>query len=167
MTTIFNNVKNDRQMRGTTGLSLSIFNRLLPSFIAAYKKVEGQTLEEKMADNVQTFVFQRYEDMLYLVLFYLKSGMTLDVIGVIYGKDSGQMKRFIDKYTIILMEALSTQNCLPRRSFSSVAEFKRFLADNKELIVDATEIPVERPQDSEKQRKAYSGKKKHIVSKIH
>lgn len=157
---LYNNVKNDRQMRGTTGLSVGLFNQLLPFFIIAYKEVEGLSLEEKVADNVQTFVFQRYEDMLYLVLFYLKSGITTDILGVIYGKDGGQMKRFVDKYNVILLHALSLQDCLPERSFPSVAAFKRFLEDHKELIVDATEVPVDRPEKDEAQKKVYSGKKK-------
>ena len=166
MDTLYKNVKNDRQMRSTTGLSRDLFNKLLLYFIVAYRSVEGKILEEKMADNVQTFVFQRYEDMLYLVLFYLKSGISTDILGVIYSKDGGQMKRFVDKYSVILLEALSIQDCLPRRCFASVAEFKRFLADNKDLVIDATEVPVERPLDIEKQKKVYSGKKKDIALKI-
>lgn len=93
MESLYSNVKNDRQMRGTTGLSQDMFNKLLPFFITAYKEVEGLSLAEKMADNVQTFVFQRYEDMLYLVLFYLKTGISTDTLGVIYGKDGAQCSR--------------------------------------------------------------------------
>lgn len=165
MDTLYKNVKNDRQMRGTTGLSQAMFDQLLPHFIKAYQIVEGLTLEEKRADNAPIFVFQRYEDMLYLVLFYLKSGISTDILGVIYGKDGGQMKRFVDKYSVILLKTLAIQDCLPRRSFSSVADFKRFLDDNKELIIDATEVPTERPKDAEKQKRTYSGKKKDIVLK--
>ncbi len=166
MDTLYKNIKNDRQMRASTGLSISLFDELLTHFITAYKAVEGSCLEEKMSDNVQTFVFQSYADMLFLVLFYLKAGISTDILGVIYGKDGGQMKRFVDRYSIILLETLSRQNCLPRRSFASVAEFKRFLADNKDLLIDATEVPIERPVDTEKQKKVYSGKKKGIALKI-
>jgi hypothetical protein len=163
METIYSNIKNDRQMRSSTGMTKKMFEKLLFLFKEAYETLEGASVAERNRDNVQELVFTNYADMLYLVLFYLKTGLTLDTIGVIYGKDGGQMGRFIEKYKSVLLKALELQDFLPKRSFGSVAEFQRYLQDEPELIIDATEVPIQRSKDKLKQQEHYSGKKKGTV----
>lgn len=163
METIYRNIKNDRQMRSSTGMNKEMFEKLLILFEKSYETLEGASVSERNRVNVQELVFTNYADMLYLVLFYLKTGLTLDVIGVIYGKDGGQMGRFIEKYKTILINALAVQDFLPKRSFGSVAEFQRYLQGEHELIIDATEVPIQRSKDKLKQQEQYSGKKKGTV----
>lgn len=49
---------------------------------------------------------------------------------------------------------------MPRRKFEDVEDFKLHVAGANELIFDGTENLTERPQDADKQRHKYSGKKK-------
>ena len=46
------------------------------------------------------------------------------------------------------------------RKLRSMAEFTQQFPDVKEVIVDGTERPVQRPQNRERQKEYYSGKKK-------
>jgi len=48
---------------------------------------------------------------------------------------------------------------MPCRSFESPQEFVSHLEDAEELIFDGTENLTQRPQDNDKQRSKYSGKK--------
>jgi hypothetical protein len=57
---------------------------------------------------------------------------------------------------------LSKEEVLPKRIFTDVEEMKSFFEDDKKIIVDATEIPIQRPKNEEVQESAFSGKKKDI-----
>ena len=54
---------------------------------------------------------------------------------------------------------------LPIRKVTSLAEFVKQFPDVKELIIDGTERPIQRPQDSDKQKEHYSGKKRRHTRK--
>lgn len=49
---------------------------------------------------------------------------------------------------------------MPRRKFENVEDFESHVKEANELIFDGTENLTERPQDNDKQRYKYSGKKK-------
>ncbi|MFZ2725280.1 MAG: hypothetical protein WAX77_03410 [Methylococcaceae bacterium] len=46
----------------------------------------------------------------------------------------------------------------------NIEEFKTF-KDNKTIIIDATEQAIQRPQDKERQKDTYSGKKKKYIKR--
>ena len=48
---------------------------------------------------------------------------------------------------------------MPKRSFETVKVFKKHVSKASEIIFDGTENPTERPQEYEKQKDKYSGKK--------
>jgi hypothetical protein len=49
---------------------------------------------------------------------------------------------------------------LPKRGFEKVEELEEYLRSEKYILIDATEIPIQRPVNQDQQKKAYSGKKK-------
>ncbi|EMF80398.1 DDE family endonuclease domain protein [Leptospira weilii serovar Topaz str. LT2116] len=56
---------------------------------------------------------------------------------------------------------------LPKQSFKNKAEFMKFFPDLKVVITDGTERRRRRPQNREKQKEFYSGKKKtHTVKNL-
>ncbi len=61
---------------------------------------------------------------------------------------------------IVLKCCLKDEDVLPLQDFKGRKEFDEMLSDVEEVFVDATEIRVERPQDAEKQKDRWSGKKK-------
>ena len=49
---------------------------------------------------------------------------------------------------------------LPSRKIKSLEELVEIFPDAKDIFIDGTERPIQRPKDKEKQKKNYSGKKK-------
>ena len=49
---------------------------------------------------------------------------------------------------------------IPLREATSVEEFKRAVEPAEELLIDGTEMSIERPQNNDYQRRMYIGKKK-------
>jgi hypothetical protein len=65
----------------------------------------------------------------------------------------------------VLEQALGYKQALPERKLHSMEEFLERFPDVQEVILDGTDRPVQRPKDSEKQRKHYSGKQKRHTRK--
>lgn len=65
----------------------------------------------------------------------------------------------------ILETALGKKMALPERKLESMAQFLERFPEVKEVLLDGTERPVQRPKDSKKQKAHYSGKKKRHTRK--
>jgi hypothetical protein len=156
------NLRNDRQWRSAIGLSEAQFDNLLPHFELAYDGHFGKTMSAKVADSPNVPYIQSYEDLLLLTLFYLKTGVTYDVLGVVFGMDGSNAKRNIEKGIVVAQRALSDLGLLPKRGFSTIKEFEEHMKGNEKLLIDATEMRIERPSDQDEQKDNYSGKKNVI-----
>jgi hypothetical protein len=62
----------------------------------------------------------------------------------------------------LLELTLERQGVMPRRNFSSPAEFEAYLKEDKDIILDGSEQPMQRPAAEQAQKDAYSGKKNTI-----
>ena len=153
----------DRKWRSVVGLPEDKFRKLLLIFEAAYQKVFGRTFEERQNDvEIKNTKIGNCETLLFLTLFALKNNMTFDVLGFVFGLDGSNAKRNVQVGIEVLRVALETERLLPKRSFTSLEEFKNHFIDIEELIIDGTEQSIERPSDKEGQKDCYSGKKKGI-----
>ena len=158
----YKEVRNDRQWKATTGLNQQEFNFLTIAFGQAYEQLHQVSLEQGAQNLKQELALSSYADCLYFALFQLKTGLTLDCLGVIFNMDGSSVQRNFQKYLAVLELALHQQQAMPRRHFASLQEFTRYLRAEPELITDVTEIRTERPTDKGKQQDRYSGKKKAI-----
>lgn len=130
------------------------------AFARAYEMLHGVSVEQAAKNLSQTFALPTRQDCLFFVLFQLKNGLTQNCLGPIFGMDGSSAWRNFHKYTVVLEVALRQQNALPRRHFTSVEEFTTYLRGEKEVTLDVSEYPIERPRDTERQKENYSGKKK-------
>jgi len=162
MATNYKEIRNERQWKAMTGLSEQEFNSLSTAFRRAYEKISGVTLGQGIANLGREVVLSSYEDCLYFILFQLKTAQSFDCLGVLFNMDGSSAQRNFQKYVQVLELALQQQGALPRRSFGSLNDFKKYLQAEAELIIDATEVRTQRPAVKEKQQERYSGKKKHI-----
>jgi hypothetical protein len=162
MSVSYKDVRNERQWKATVGLSQPNFETLSAAFKKAYELQHELSLEYGTEEQKQGIALSTYPDALYFVLFQLKNGLTWDCLGVLFSMDGSNACRNFQKYLKVLELALRQEDALPRRSFQSVEEFKKYLKTDKEVIVDVTEYRVERPSDKGKQKDRYSGKKKPI-----
>jgi len=135
----------------------------LKTFELCYEKKYNQPLSEVLNNlAVENPILSTYEDCLFFVLFQLKNGLTFDVLGLIFGTDGGNAQRNFNRYLAILELALQERGYVPKREFADEKDFLAYLETEKEIIFDGTEFPIERPSDQEKQKKAFSGKKKRM-----
>jgi hypothetical protein len=59
-----------------------------------------------------------------------------------------------------LEKTLGKELVLPERKINSLDELFEIFPEAKDIFIDGTERPIQRPKDHEKQKKNYSGKKK-------
>ena len=161
----------DRQFRALTGLSYAAFNKLLPIFTEHFHRLAQERYEQHRAKRKrkpgagQKGKLDTMEKKLFFSLYYFKTYPTFDVLGDRFGLDRSKACTNIHRLTPIVTAALNQLGVLPKRKFDTVAELTAAFADVEKLLIDATERPCCRPQDSAKQQAAYSGKKKHHTVK--
>ncbi len=158
--------KNDRLMRAMTGLNLIAFERLLPSFSAAYQEAHPVSLQRQRAPgggrkaNLETLIEKQF-----YVLFYFKCYPTFDLAGILFDFDRSQAHRWLHRLQPILEAALGREMVLPERQITSVAAFLERFPEVNRVIIDGVERPIQRPQDKARQQRTYTGKKKRNTRK--
>jgi hypothetical protein len=158
-------IKSERQWKSSTGLSKAQFGHLALCFGQTYEFFEGINLEESAQRLGTELLLPTYADCLFFVLFQLKNGLCYDNLGILIGTDDSNARRNFERYLYVLEQTLERKGVMPRRNFKNLEEFKGYLQEEKEIIVDASEQPTQRPKKAEEQRGYYSGKKSVIRTK--
>lgn len=156
--------KSDRLMKAITGMTVSEFNSLLISFEKLFKdnkKIINKSQERQRKDGGGSkHTLDTIEKKLFFALFYLKCYPTFDLAGFYFGVNRSQSFRWTRFLLPILEKTLSYEIVLPKRQISSPEEFEKEFPEIKDLFVDGTERPIQRPKNKKKQKSNYSGKKK-------
>jgi hypothetical protein len=160
MATNYKEIRNERQWKAMTGLSEQEFASLSSAFGIAYEQINGIPLRQGAANLGKEVVLSSYEDCLFFILFELKTAQSFDCLGVLFNMDGSSAQRNFVKYLHILELSLQQQGALPRRGFSSLSDFKKYVQAEEELILDATEMRTLRPAVTQQQQQCYSGKKR-------
>lgn len=165
-----NIIQNERQFRALTGTSQQEFQQLLPVFTESYDELRQEAYEvnkatrQRQPGGGQKGKLKTMELKLFFILYYWKVYPTYDVLGFQFGLDRSKACTNVQALWPVLERTLKTLEVLPARAFSSVDELRAAFRDVQDLLIDATEREHCRPQDDEKQREKYSGKKKrHTV----
>lgn len=153
-------IRNDRQWRAATGLSEAQFNKLVQLFKKTYEDFHENTLDEQISMRTDDVKFQSYEDILFFILYGLKSGSTYDILALCFNLSRSVAFEQLASGVRLLQMTLNQSGDLPKREFSSFEELQRDLDDYDELLIDATEQRKQRPGNQQDQKKNYSGKKK-------
>jgi hypothetical protein len=160
----YKNIKTPREWQAIVGMSEKEFHNLLILFELAYEKKHGislQTLRERL--HIHQPILETHADCLFFVLFQLKNAGTFDFMGFAFGTDPSNAQRNFIRHLLILKAALElAENVYPKRQFKTINDLMLSFQNEKDLIMDGSEFPTERPQNKEMQKKAYSGKKKHM-----
>jgi Helix-turn-helix of DDE superfamily endonuclease len=158
----------DRLMRAMTGLNLKAFEELLLSFTKAYEEsvLKLEKKRKRAHGGGRKSALSTVSTKLLFILVYCKCYPTFDVLGVMFGFHRSCAHDWVHRLLPILEAALGYQQALPLRQINSMEEFLEKFPDIEEVIFDGTERPVQRPKDSDKQKKHYSGKKKDIPVNI-
>ena len=156
-------LKTDRQWRSATGLDKNRFERLIPLVEKAYVGKYKRSLPERKADALKAASINSIEELLLFTLFSLKADLTYDLLGLVTGMDASNAKRNQDEGVSLLQSALYEEGFAPVREFKSVADFKQYFDKYDAIVIDATELAIQRPGDYNEQKLNYSGKKKDTL----
>ncbi len=170
MSSILEEMQDERQIRALTGLSGEEFQELLPVFTDSYDELLHNAYEankvkrQRKPGGGQKGKLDTMDKKLFFILYYWKVYPTFDVLGDRFGLDRSKACTNVHKLWPVLERALDKKGVLPARSFTSVAELRAAFVGVEDLFIDVTERKRERPSGQEAQRETYSGKKKgHMV----
>ena len=155
----YQNVINERQWKAATGLSSKSFHTLSRHFEVCYRRLNQVSLEQTASNLKKSLLLPTYADCLFFVLFQLKTGLTYDNLGLLVQTDGSNAQRNFEKYLLVLEATLVELGAMPKRGFSNITEFESYFADERQIIIDASEQSTQRPKDTQAQKEAYSGKK--------
>jgi len=156
-----------RVMRSLTGLDLLKFNDLLTTFTLVLEKEtknNSKAIKRKKGGG-RHHTLARAKEKLFYILFYMKCYPTYDLAGFLFESDKSQACRWVKELLPILQSSLDRALVLPKRKINSVEEFTRYFPGVKDIFIDGTERPVQRPTKEKRQSKHYSGKKKRHTKK--
>ena len=153
-TSIYQNVRTDPQYKAATGLSQAAFNALYPWFARYYepKKLNPYT-------TAGSPVLTDKREALFFILHYYKAYPTLQNLGMYFGFSNFAASVCLERLKPCLKAALQAQGIDKSTLFKNQADFDQRFATVTDLVIDVTEVPVERAVNQEVQEEDYSGKK--------
>lgn len=166
-------LKNKRLTLALTGLNPQEFLNLLPMFQQVWEGKKQSDYEknirrrERKPGGGRKGFLREMQDKLFFVLFYYKCYPTYDVLTFLYGFNRANGFRRQEQLTEILEATLGKKMVLPERRLKKVEEFFEMFPEAREVFIDGTERPTQRPKNSKQQKDKYSGKKKrHTIKNI-
>lgn len=159
MSISYKKIRDDRQWRSSTGLKESQFKKLVEEFKQTYEEFLGETISERVSNSSKESRFTNYEELLFFLLFSIKSGLTYDLLALSFDVNRGTAFRTQTFGIRILEMTLQRLDFMPKRFFEDLDDFKDSMSEHEKLLLDASEQIRQRPQNQEDQKDDYSGKK--------
>lgn len=167
----FEQLKNKPAMlKCLTGLTVEGFVALLPAFETAYQadveQRDKQRTKRRQRERGagQKGALPELADKLVFILFYFRIYPVQMVQGFFFGMGQPQANEWVHRLSPVLKAALGYDVQLPARRPQDIKAILES-CPGLEFIIDGTERPIRRPQDSERQKANYSGKKKRHTLK--
>lgn len=156
-------------MLALTGVTPREFNDLVPTFSQSYfeekRKQHRKNSQERKIGGGRKGFLKTIEEKLFYALFYHKCYPTYDLASLIFDCNRSNACRRQFEISKVLEKTLGKKLALPVRKMRTREEFFEAFPEAKEVFIDGTERPVQRPKDKEKQKANYSGKKKKHTRK--
>ena len=158
-----------RVFRSLTGITLSEFETLLPSFEQAWQDYIdthyiGREDRQRSYGGGRKAELKDSRDKLLFILFYFRQYPIQEVQGFLFGLGQAQANQWVHRLTTVLNQALGEEQHLPERNPRKLEEVLAACVE-LEFIIDGTERPINRPSESAKRKEHYSGKKKRTTVK--
>lgn len=158
-----------RVFKQLTGLSTIAFAQLLPAFEQAYQQrprpqKKTSTKPRRRPGGGRHSILAILPDKLFFLLFYFRHYPTQETLAFLFGFSQGQANHWIHRLTPLVNQALGYQLQLPARTPTQLHDVLA-ACTGLEFLIDGTERPIRRPQDSQRRSDDYSGKKKRHTKK--
>ncbi|WP_223650286.1 hypothetical protein [Hymenobacter psoromatis] len=151
---IYQNARTDRQYKAATGLSKLAFEALYRVFAPYY-----EPKNESLYPNQPKPVLTDKREALFFILHYFKAYPTLQNIGMYFGFSDFAASVCLERLKPCLKAALNAQGIDKQQLFKNQEEFDQQFAGITDLVLDVTEVPIERASNQDIQREYYGGKK--------
>ncbi|MFH1002229.1 MAG: transposase family protein [bacterium] len=146
------------------------FQTLADKLRPEWKEREYNRLNQRMdrknkVGQGRKYGLKTFENLLLLTLLYLRTTIGQDLLGLIFGIDPSTVRRVIKRMMPLLTDRFipKTEITKWKRRTNNLDEFLKDYPELKDIIVDGTELPINRPKKG--QKKSYSGKKKRHTKK--
>ena len=157
-------VINEREFKAMLGVSPAAFVKFLEPFSQSQAEVKQKAEaarsrpRQRKAGGGRKHTLRTVASKLGFILHYFKRYDTLDALGDRAGFHRSNASRSVQELLDVFWHALDKLNVLPKRNFATPAELEAAFAGIEELVIDATERPILRPQDAAEQKKAIVAK---------
>jgi len=153
--------RNAVQLLSLTGFTVVEFEAFLPTFKYHWDEYYTHFTMKgiprtRLSYNRKTSQLPLISDKLLFILSYLKNNPLQEYHGATYGMTQPQCNVWVHLLSEILRKTLKTLGELPERNHLRV---QYLLGQCEDIFLDGTERPIERPQDEDRQKSCYSGKK--------
>jgi hypothetical protein len=153
------------QLLSMTGFTVEEFDSFLPYFKTHWEEYNDRfTLEgeprQRISYNRKNSLLPLASDKLMFILSYLKNNPLQDYHAAMFDLTQPQCNVWIHRLSDILLKTLKTLGELPDRNSQHLAHL---LEKYRDVLLDGTDRPIQRPQDSDRQKSCYSGKKKRTA----
>jgi hypothetical protein len=158
----------DRLCKAVLGLDVASVLALENGFRDAYAQLRRARRDDRqraMGAGQKGFLPGTL-DKLVFVLLYLKCYPTYDVQGFLFGLERTRACRWVQQLLPALEMVLGRECALPARQIRSMEEFVSAFPNARDVFIDGTERPIQRPKNPKRRNKTYSGKKKQTTRKV-
>jgi hypothetical protein len=167
----FHKSRKNRVVKAMIGITKPQFYHLLPAFESAYSSIQQGRLDrgeiQRIPKGGPKSYLDSFEIKLFFILYYLKTYCTFDVLGTHFSLSGGNAHRHLMRLLPVLERALENLNVLPKNTLKTVDDLRQLIGSTGIVLIDGVECACVRPQDKEKQKAYYSGKKKrHTVKPL-
>jgi hypothetical protein len=154
-----------------TSLTHTEFQQLLPHFQYAWDQyvhqhyIDRDDRQRRYGAGRSETTLVIIEDKLLFILYYVKVYPLQEILAFEFGMAQSTANEWIHILSEVLKKALDHGGYLPVRDPKQLDTVLESEAESA-YGIDGTERPRQRPRDPEKQNHYYSGKKKHLQSRI-
>lgn len=151
---VYLNAKNSAHYSASTGLNLEEFNLLFELFEKHYYAPKNE-FPEGFGNE---FILSDAREALFFILYHLKTDLSYELLGLNFGMSKGTAHKNVAKLKPYLKLILQMNQVLPKRIFEHQKDFDIYFEGVDDLCIDATEIPIQRPQNKDFQYNSFSVK---------
>lgn len=162
-------LKDERMLKSLIWISKKQFNSLLIEFELwmndYYKNLTPLNKRKRCIWWWRRWVLKTTEEKLFFILFYIKIYPTFDLAAFVFWTVRSKTCEWTQKFLPILKKSLWIKLILPKRKTTSLEQLLNENPQLKDVFIDWTERPIQRPKKDKNQKKNYSGKKKNHTIK--
>lgn len=140
----YNMKKHPRNFRNITGLTIEEFKKVVEKVRSGWEKLEKQKKCHGRRSKLPTL-----EDKLFCVILYYRTYITHRFLGCLFNVHNANVCRLLKRIEPLLAKKVTItkdRSMMPEKILK--------------ILADVTEQQIQRPEDSKKRKKSYSGKKR-------